>query len=80
MKGLGLSGHCSWLGKSGVGGVGAVGRGQRAGGSAGKRGRGESWCVLFALLRCLDSTLKIVRELLEDLKQERNLTKCAFFI
>lgn len=78
MKELGLSGNCGWLGKSRVGGIGAVGRGQRAGGRAGKGG--GSWCVLFALLRCLDSTLKIVRELLKDLKQEWNLTKCAFLI
>ena len=55
--------------------MGGAGREQ-----AGEQGRGESRWVLFASLRCLDSTLRVVRELLKELKQEWNLTKCAFLI
>lgn len=34
----------------------------------------------LALLRCLALTLKMLRELLKGLKQEQNLTKCAFLV
>lgn len=46
-----------------VGGVGEV-----MGRQAGEQARGESRWVLFALPRCLDLTLKMVWELLKDLK------------
>lgn len=62
MKEFSLSGSWSWLRKSIVGRFGKV-----MGRQAGEQARGESRWMLFALPRCLDVSLKIVRELVKDL-------------
>lgn len=56
-------------------------RGRGSGEGAGEQARGShegDFCL--ALLRCLDFALKMVGELLKDLKQEQNLTKYTFLV